>query len=118
MRRIPQEHLEFAKSLRMQMTDAETLMWHLLRNRRFGGFKFRRQYALAPFILDFYCAERSLAIELDGGQHAKDAKRDEQRSEWLIRRGLTVVRVWNHDLLERTETVLEALWDQLHLPSP
>ena len=59
--------LAFARELRRQQTDAEAVMWSLLRDRRLAGCKFRRQYPLGPYVLDFYCQEARLAIELDGG---------------------------------------------------
>lgn len=59
----------FARQLRNEQTDAEHLLWRHLRNRQFLALKFRRQYPMPPYVLDFYCAELALVIELDGGQH-------------------------------------------------
>jgi very-short-patch-repair endonuclease len=69
------------------MTEAERKLWGYLRDRRFGGRKFRRQHPVGPYFLDFYCPEGRLAIELDGSQHAEDAQRlhDEKRSSDLER---------------------------------
>ena len=61
--------LKFAKTMRTNATDAESLMWQLLRNKRFMNLKFRRQHVIAPYIVDFYCHELALVIELDGSQH-------------------------------------------------
>ena len=61
--------LTLARKLRKEQTNAEQLLWQLLRNRQFCGLKFRRQYPLAPYVLDFYCDEERLGIELEGGQH-------------------------------------------------
>jgi len=61
------------RQLRRSSTDAEAFLWYHLRSRRLAGFKFRRQHPYGPFILDFFCAERNLAIELDGGQHFEPA---------------------------------------------
>ncbi len=113
---IPAEAIEFARILRKQQTDAETLIWHLLRDRRLAGFKFRRQHPMPPYTVDFYCHEAGLVIELDGGQHA-DSKRDRKRDEWLRERDLRVLRVWNNDVLQETESVLQAIWNALHEPS-
>ncbi|MGA8221784.1 MAG: DUF559 domain-containing protein, partial [Candidatus Acidiferrales bacterium] len=61
--------LRFARNMRQTQTDAERKLWSILRDRRLGGFKFRRQHPVDRYILDFYCAERRLAVEADGGQH-------------------------------------------------
>src|SRR5262245_33997923 len=77
--------LAFARKLRQQHSDPGRLLWALLRNRHFGNFKFRRQHPFKPFILDFYCQEAKLAIELDGGQHNTDSARqyDSERTAFL-----------------------------------
>ncbi|BCU64036.1 hypothetical protein F941_02368 [Acinetobacter bouvetii DSM 14964 = CIP 107468] len=106
--------LEFAKSMRHTATDAEILMWQLLRNKRFMNLKFRRQHVIAPYIVDFYCHELGLVIELDGSQHGTDdaIEYDTERTKFLEALGLTVVRYWNHDVLGRTDVVLEDLWQR------
>jgi very-short-patch-repair endonuclease len=103
--------LGFARSLRREQTSAESLIWYLLRDRRLLGYKFRRQYPLPPYVLDFYCDELKLGIELDGGQHNADASeaRDKRRDEFIRAHGIEVVRYWNHDVLLKTEDVLEDL---------
>lgn len=104
--------LEFAKIMRQNATDAEHLMWQLLRAKRFMNLKFRRQHVIAPYIVDFYCHELGLVIELDGIQHGTgDAiEYDTERTKFLEVLGLKVVRYWNHDVLGRTDVVLEDLW--------
>ena len=104
--------LEFAKTMRHNSTDAEHLMWQLLRAKRFMNLKFRRQHVIAPYIVDFYCHELGLVIELDGSQHGIDdsVEYDVERTKFLEALGLTVVRYWNHDVLGRSEVVLEDLW--------
>ncbi|MEB5930417.1 endonuclease domain-containing protein [Acinetobacter schindleri] len=104
--------LIFAKSLRHTATDAEHLMWQVLRAKRFMHLKFRRQYVIKPYIVDFYCHEIGLVIELDGSQHVmNDAiEYDAERTKFLEALGLTVVRYWNRDVLGRTDVVLEDLW--------
>jgi very-short-patch-repair endonuclease len=113
---LPAELLEFARELRKAQTDAERLMWHMLRNRRLAGSKFRRQHLVKPYVLDFYCHEKKIAIELDGGQHNTPEARehDERRSRFLHQEGIRVLRFWNHDVLEDTECVLEAVWNALN----
>ncbi|MNN45390.1 hypothetical protein D3C81_1597240 [compost metagenome] len=98
----------FARHLRRRQTDAERWLWGFLRDRRFLGLKFRRQVPHGPYVLDFYCHERRLVIELDGGQHL-DSSRDEERDAWLRSQGLMVLRFWNSDVLVRTEVVLESI---------
>ena len=104
--------LEFAKNMRHTATDAENLMWQILRAKRFMNLKFRRQHVIKPYIVDFYCHEIGLVIELDGSQHGtNDAiEYDAERTKFLEALGLTVVRYWNHDVLGRTDVVLEHLW--------
>jgi very-short-patch-repair endonuclease len=108
---LPSELLEFARSLRAKQTDAESLLWYLLRDRRLLGLKFRRQHSLPPYVLDLYCEELKLAIELDGGQHNVDAQaaRDFKPDKFIQDHGIEVVRYWNHDVMLRTESVLTDL---------
>ena len=103
----------FAKKLRKDSTDAEKLMWSLLRNKRFKGLKFRRQHVIGDFIIDFYCPEKNVGIELDGGQHSHEpiAEYDSRRTETLAKQGVRVVRFWNNDVTNRTEDVLEQLFE-------
>ena len=123
---IPPDILTHARSLRRRQTDAEQFLWGLLRDRRFAGRKFRRQHPIGRYILDFYCHERRLAVELDGGQHNEEEarSRDDRRSRFLREQGVRVVRFWNHDVLLRTDSALESLWDEVHgdvgtsVPSP
>ena len=104
--------LDFAKTMRHNSTDAEHLMWQLLRAKRFMNLKFRRQHVIKPYIVDFYCHEIGLVIELDGSQHGTDdaIEYDAERTKFLEALGLTVVRYWNYDVLGRTVVVLEDLW--------
>lgn len=70
--KIDPQLLEFAKSMRHTATDAEHLIWQLLRAKRFMSLKFRRQHVIKSYIVDFYCHEIGLVIELDGSQHGTD----------------------------------------------
>ena len=74
-----------AKQLRMNSTDAELLLWRVLRSRQLAGHKFRRQQPLGGFIVDFVCLEKRLVVEVDGGQHnePRQAAHDSERSAWL-----------------------------------
>ena len=73
------------------------MLWHCLRNRRFGGLKFRRQQPLGPYIADFFCESASLVIELDGHSHDNRVERDVERDQFMQARGLHVVRIQNSD---------------------
>jgi very-short-patch-repair endonuclease len=97
-----------ARELRTTMTDAERRLWGCLRNRRFVGFKFRRQHPLGPFFADFACVEHRLVIEADGGQHA-ESETDPRRTAWLEKHGWRVLRFWNSDILKNTDDVQEAI---------
>lgn len=115
--------LEFAKTMRSNATDAEHLMWQLLPAKRFMNLKFRRQHVIAPYIVDFYCHELGVVIELDGSQHgtADAIEYDAERTKFLEALGLKVLRYWNHDVLGRTDGVLKDLWQvcsKLKIPSP
>jgi len=98
------------------------MLWSLVRNRSMDGLKFRRQTPIGAYIVDFVCAAARLAVELDGGQHAADDQRryDADRTSFLERQGLLVLRFWNHELLQDPEVVLEAIWlaAQGRLPHP
>ena len=114
--------LEFARTMRTNATDAETLMWQLFRAKRFMNLKFRHQHVIAPYIVDFYCHEIGLAIELDGSQHNTEDGRayDAERTKFLEALGLKVVRYWNYDVLQNMGVVLEDLWNicfELHIKS-
>jgi very-short-patch-repair endonuclease len=100
-----------ARSLRKDQTDAEALLWSKLRSRQLLGLKFRRQHPLGSYFADFACIEIGLIVELDGGQHAKDASGayDAHRSEELAAMGFRVLRFWNNDVLNETSAVLEKI---------
>jgi len=99
----------FAKQLRTTMTDAERVLWRQLRAHRLSGTKFRRQQPLGPYIVDFFCAEKKLVIEVDGGHHL-NSESDKERDEWLRSQDYTVLRFWNDEVLNQTEAVLESIW--------
>ena len=114
---LPKDLLGYARDLRQRQTDAEALVWGLLRDRRIAGAKFRRQHPMElgsqRVIIDFYCSEQKLAIELDGSQHQEQAESDADRTALLAKQGITVLRFWNNDVLAQTESVLETIWNTL-----
>ncbi len=103
-----------ARGLRVRMTDAERKLWFALRDRRFAGFKFRRQVPIGRFIVDFVCFERRLVIEVDGGQHA-DSVADQKRDRWLAANEFRVMRFWNNDVLGNLEGVTVLLAEVLQV---
>ena len=98
--------------MRKAPTEAEKTLWHILRGRRFSGFKFRRQTPVGSFIADFVCFEARLIVEADGSQHA-DSARDAERDEWFEKEGYRVRRFWNADIMYRREMVEDTLWHDL-----
>ena len=95
------------------MTDAESLMWNMLRGRRLADAKFRRQHPVGRYILDFYCHDHRLSIELDGSQHIGQEGYDLARTAWLKEQGITSLRFWNNQVLSETESVMEAIYLEL-----
>jgi very-short-patch-repair endonuclease len=106
---------EFAKKMRREPTDAEAGMWRLLRDRRLGMFKFRRQVPFQNYILDFVCFEQRIVIEIDGSQHT-DSDRDVAREAVLKAEGFRTARYWNNDVLQPPSSVLEDILAKLVEP--
>ncbi len=98
-----------ARAFRKNMTDAEKLLWRHLRNRQLGGWKFRRQHPIGPFIVDFVCIEKKLVVELDGGQHALNIETDTQRTAYLQEKGYRVLRFWNNEVFQHLESVCNTI---------
>ncbi|MBX7073808.1 MAG: DUF559 domain-containing protein [Pirellulales bacterium] len=103
------ESLERARDLRRRMTGPERNVWSRLRDRQLCGLKFRRQAPLGPYIVDFYCAEHSLVIELDGKSHDGRCAYDMARTRALERLGLRVMRFDNDDALRDIDSVMNAI---------
>lgn len=95
-----------AKKLRRNQTEAEKILWSLLRNNQLN-YKFRRQHPIDPYIVDFFCVELSLIIELDGGQHTEEA--DGKRSLYLEEQGFRMLRFWNNEVLKNREGVYQSI---------
>ena len=100
---------ESARILRQRMTPAERLLWECLRNRKLGGYKFRRQHPLGPFVADFCCAERRLIVEVDGGVHCGRAERDAARTAQFKQHNYRVIRFSNEQVLRDLEGVLKTI---------
>ncbi len=106
------------------MTGAEKRLWARLRMKQFQALKFRRQHGIGPYIVDFYCPEQSLVVEVDGDSHA-DANqilKDRQRENYLLSLGLQVIRYQNDDIMKNLDGVLEDLSKRVSVgstsPSP
>ena len=97
--------------MRHEPTEAERKLWHLLRNRRFVNYKFRRQEPIDHYIADFVCYSARLIVEADGSQHA-EPDYDLTRDAYLRAQGF-----WNHDILARPDSVADAIWATLTEPA-
>jgi len=104
--------------LRKNMTDAEQRLWSCLKRKQVNDYKFRRQFPLGRYIVDFVCLEARLIIEVDGGQHAEQAGHDEMRDKWLASQRFRVLRFWNNDVLRETDAVVEKIARALNAPPP
>jgi very-short-patch-repair endonuclease len=93
-------NLDKAKKLRKNQTPQEVIVWSRLRNRGFKNLKFRRQYPIGKYIVDFICLEKKIIIELDGWQHKeeKQERYDKERSKFLEKLGFRILRFWNNDV--------------------
>jgi very-short-patch-repair endonuclease len=111
--------LQLARELRQKATPVEALAWELLRDRRFLDLKFRRQHQIGDYVVDFYCDEKQLVVELDGAVHDTEARKtiDHKRDAYLQSLGLTVHRIRNEHLIDRTEAILQTLAAVVN-PSP
>ncbi len=102
----------YRKELRFNLTDTEKILWTQLRDHKMG-IKFRRQYSIDKFILDFYAPKIKLAIELDGSQHLENQEYDRERTYLLEHYGCTVIRFWNGDILHNLDGVIMKIQDEI-----
>lgn len=116
--------IDRANALRKEMTEAEQALWSKIRKRQILGYKFRRQHPIHQFIADFYCHEKRLVLEVDGGYHSETSKaeHDEQRTYELEKLGIKVVRFGNEEIMMDMEGVIEKIREFLSarcpLPNP
>ena len=94
-----------SRLLRKRATPAEVMLWEEIRNRKLNGLKFRRQYPVSGFILDFYCAEKNLGIELDGSIHDTQKEYDQIREQLISESGIRILRFSNQEIMENMEEV-------------
>ncbi len=106
---------EFAKSMRRTPTIAESILWDSLRNKKLGGFKFRRQHPIAEFVADFYCPEKKLVVEVDGSIHREkeQVESDRERTEIFKRMEIHVLRFTNLMIRNNIELVLKTILAEL-----
>jgi very-short-patch-repair endonuclease len=104
------EQYDFAHKLRREPTTSEAKLWQKLRANQLG-VKFRRQHLIGQYIVDFYCNELKLIIEIDGDVHAEDGaiERDQRREQWLLEHGYKIIRFTNSDVLENDPGLLDHL---------
>ncbi len=98
--------IQNARELRKSLTGAEQRLWYVLRNRQSGVIKFRRQHPIGKYIVDFYCPQSRLIIEIDGDSHGDSQEYDRQRTEWLESQGYQVIRFSNREVKEHFDTVI------------
>lgn len=100
-----------ARALRAAQTEVERRLWQRLRNHQLKGAKFRRQGPIGSYIVDFFCHEARLVVELDGSQHGEQRERraDQSRTEYLEGEGYRVLRFWNEEVLSNIDGVLETI---------
>ena len=106
---------QFSRNLRTNMTDAEKLLWSRIRRKQIKGMQFYRQKSIGDYIVDFYCPEIKLVIEVDGGQHyeAEGKDKDHIRDEYMKRLGINILRFSDRDVLKRIDAVIEKIWVKL-----
>ena len=107
------QHLkEIARQLRTNMTESEKLLWSKLRRKQVLGLQFYRQKPIGNYIVDFYSPQVKMVIELDGGQHFKEEqiRKDDERSDFLRKQELQVLRFKNLEVLQEPERVMEIIY--------
>ena len=114
-RAIHRDINERARKLRKNLTPAEDVLWQRLRRKQVGGLRFRRQHPIGRFIVDFYCAEAKLVIEVDGSVHRQPGhdEYDADRQLFLEHLGLKVLRFENAQVLQETDAIVEAIAEEL-----
>ncbi|MFA4872289.1 MAG: endonuclease domain-containing protein [Patescibacteria group bacterium] len=109
------------RHLRQSMPSAESIIWKHIRNRRLSGIKFRRQHSIGKFVVDFYCLEVKVAIEIDGGSHTASEvveTKDQDRQKFIESLGIKVLRYDNLSVYESLNNVLNDISENILSPSP
>jgi very-short-patch-repair endonuclease len=108
----------FSRQLRKVQTNCEEKVWRLLRNRKFMNLKFRRQHVIEGFVVDFFCREKNLAIEIDGEIHKKRKKYDEIRQQIIESKGILMLRVANEEIKRDETIILKKIREFINNPHP
>ncbi len=110
------ENKDRRRELRGEMPEAEQKMWQVIRGKQLEGFKFRRQYGIGPYIIDFYCPEKRVAIEIDGDSHYEPSAilYDRQRDDYLKSCGVDILRFTNLDVQLNLDSVAERILEYFH----
>ncbi|MBO6537478.1 MAG: endonuclease domain-containing protein [Balneolaceae bacterium] len=111
----PYSTKEFRRKLRQKSTIPERALWQELRNRKFNGLKFKRQFGVGPYVLDFYCPEKNFCIELDGSIHDQPEQivHDLNRDKFLNRNGIKVLRIKNKIIMEELDFALALISNEI-----
>jgi very-short-patch-repair endonuclease len=107
-----------ARALRRRLTDAEKVLWKHLRKSSLEGVKFRRQQPIGPYVVDFISFSKKIIVEVDGGQHAVNWKKDQERDQYFLDKGFHVKRYWNNEVLQSIEAVLTDIRQEILRDSP
>ena len=110
------QHLK-ARELRNNMTKQETKIWSLIRDRKFYGYRFLRQYPIGNYIVDFICRSKKIIIEIDGGQHnePESIEYDKRRTQYFEEKGYKVIRFWNNDIDKNLLGVYRILQEEFNV---
>ena len=104
---------KYSKKLRQNQTEVEKIIWRYLRNRRILNCKFKRQFIIGHYIVDFVCLRINLIIEIDGGQHEWREKQEKRRTEFLESQGFEIIRYWNNQVSAQLDAVLTDIYEQV-----
>lgn len=103
------------RRLRNNATHQEKILWQYLRSKKLG-FKFLRQHSIGSYIVDFYCPQKKLIIEIDGSQHTENKEYDLERTAYLEMQGFKVIRFWNNEIDTDLSKVLKTIQEYMNLP--
>jgi very-short-patch-repair endonuclease len=107
-----------SRDLRRDCSRAEKICWHLIRDRRINGIKFRRQHPIGPYFADFACISKKLIIEIDGEHHAFQVEADARRTAVMEREGWRVIRFWANEIVQNPEGIWASIEIALNDQSP
>ncbi len=116
--RSPRYIIELSREMRINPTRSEAILWNELKGKKVDGFKFRNQHPIHRYILDFFCYEKQLAIEVDGDIHKNRTDYDEYRDEYLKSAGIETLRITNEDVINNIDVVVEKIRVKLHSIAP